>query len=1151
MLRAVLLFVAVALCATGITVAPALGVESPSVGAKSPSECFGTQGEPSGQCHAGWEVTGRSYPTRLSSTVAAAPRVSGTIGIDVFNVGGAASHGRITVTDTLPAGVRAVDAGELGELVKGGGIEPTIGHSLWVCTGNGPGLPPSLREATVVTCTNSSERLSEIAGGGGAPTHVTNVPHPQPTIGISVDVQPGAEERETNHVTIAGGGAPTSASAEDAILVSSSPPSFEITGWDGWFSNASGTLDTQAGSHPYEATFSFDLATALKFEGGKVGGETAAGGEARRIEVELPPGVVGNPTAVPQCTREEFDAETCPQQSQIGVAMVYFAAFAPDGLQIFNLVPPPGVPAEFGFTISSVNTFQDASVRSGGNYGINEHVNNIVQKEIVHVVETLWGDPEDPSHSLWRNGQPGGCKEFEETEPGNTCARIEHPIQRAFLTLPTACGAAQPFVIKATSWTGRTSESTFFSHDANGEPTGFTGCGFLGFGPSFATEPESGRADTPVGLNVEVKSPLGGLEEPENLGTADIEGARVALPPGVVVNPGQAAGLEACGPGEDGLTSAAEEARGEEDDGPPSCPAASKVGTVKAKSPLLESALEKELEGNIYVLQSNPPDLKLLATVSADGVNIKLVLNVELNEQTGQITTAVVDAPQFPVSDFRLSFDGGAQAALDTPAQCGSYQTTSDFTPWAGPFISDAFPTAQFAIGEGPGGSGCPSSPMAFTPTLTAGSSDDQAGGFTSFSALLQREDGTQRVEKLQGTGPAGLAAMISNVSPCTSAQAAADACPEASQVGYVVVAAGPGSNPLLVPQPGQPQAPVFLTESYEGAPFGFLIKVPLKVGPFELDTQVVRGKIEVNPITARVTVVTDPLPQIVDGVPVDMRSAYVVFDRHEFVFNPTNCASQEIAGTATGTEPPGVSGPAVNAPLSSRFQVGSCQSLKFAPTVSVATGAHGSKANGSSLKFKISYPKGAVGTQSWFRGTKFDIPKQLPARLTTLQKACLAATFETNRAACPKQSAIGTAIVHTPVLPVPLEGKVYFVSYGGAKFPDVVIVLSGDNVNIQLTGETLIKAGVTSATFRNLPDVPFENIEVTLPTGPYSELGANLPAKDNYDFCGQKLTMPTAFTAQNGLEIHRNTPVVVSGCPAIKKHSSKSTKKAKRRMKR
>jgi hypothetical protein len=422
---------------------------------------------------------------------------------------------------------------------------------------------------------------------------------------------------------------------------------------------------------------------------------------------------------------------------------------------------------------------------------------------------------------------------------------------------------------------------------------------------------------------------------------------------------------------------------------------------------------------------------------------------------------------------------------------------------------------------------------MPFAPSMTAGSTTDQAGAFTNFSLLLQRGDGQQRIEKLQFKEPAGLAGLISSVPLCDEANANAGTCPASSHIGHAVVTSGPGPYPLVLPQPGAPELPIFLTGPYKGAPFGLSIVTPVIAGPFNLGTVITRAKIEIDPRTAQITITTDPLPQIVKGVPTDLRSINSIIDRPGFLFNPTNCTPAEFTGTAWGTPPPGAAGPGATAAISSHFGVGSCRSLEFKPQLAVTTAAKSSKANGASLFFKISYPKGAQGSESWVREAKFNIPKQLPVRLTTIQKACLAKVFESNPAACPPGSLIGHAVVHTPVLPVPLEGPVYFVSHGGAKFPDAVLVLQGDGVTIDLTGETFIngKTGVTSATFANTPDVPFESIEVTVPTGPASEFAANLPASAKGSFCGQKLVMPTRFKAQNGLEITQNTAIGVQGC--------------------
>jgi hypothetical protein len=343
----------------------------------------------------------------------------------------------------------------------------------------------------------------------------------------------------------------------------------------------------------------------------------------------------------------------------------------------------------------------------------------------------------------------------------------------------------------------------------------------------------------------------------------------------------------------------------------------------------------------------------------------------------------------------------------------------------------------------------------------------------------------------------------------------------------------------------------VYLTGPYNGGPYGLSVVVDADPGPFNFGLVVVRQSLRINPITAAVTDVSNAFPTILDpkgpngetnGVPIKLREVDVDIDRPGFALNPTSCNKTAISAAITAT----------NGATSSKetsFQLTNCQHLKYEPKLTVTAAGKGSKKDGTSLNFKITYPKNAIGQQTWFNETKFDFPKQLPARLTTLQKACLATVFETNRAACPAASIIGHAIVHTPILTEPLMGPVYFVSYGGAKFPEAVIVLQGDNITIDLHGETFIaKNGQTSATFHNLPDTPFESIEVSIPSGPYSEFTPNVPAKDYYSLCGQKLIMPTLLKAADGTQINQNTTITTTGCTKTKaKPKKKKAKKAKR----
>jgi hypothetical protein len=1105
----------------------------------------------------GWAITSTTYPTVLQ------PESIGHIELDVYNVGAEPSSGPLTVTDVLPPGLIATEAGDLQVL-------PTevIGElGLWNCGGIG---------TSVVTCTNSA-RLPHIP----VPTASSTQEKEQHTntgvylneadasnivnIGIAVKVQEKATTGMfANRATVAGGGASAPASTAAPLQVAATQPPFGFQRVDGWFSNADGTIDTQAGSHPYEATFTFDLATEAVpgSDGEKF--RTAGGINARNIIVNLPRGLVGNPTAVPRCTRQAFDHEECQASAQIGfdIADISFSprdtAFPPfrQPLTVFNLVPPPGVPAQFAFTLMGVPVFLDAGVRSGGDYGITEHADNLPQVHITGNRLVLWGEPANPAHDPER---------FEKAfcHYGCTSGAARVP----FLTLPTACEGPQQFKFTATTWESEASfvePMSFLAHEGNGTPTGFTGCDQLGFNPTISVKPETTAADTPSGLTVEVKTPQEGLLNGEGLATSSIKDTTVTLPAGVAINPGQAPGLQTCpdGPASteagherygDNLPLSGENGEEERFDGPANCPSDSQVGTVQIATPLLK----EKLEGGIYVMQSNPPDLKLLVAASGEGVNLKLIGTVHGCESAGevietgqpggsrtcqapgQLITTFAETPQLPFTTFKLSFSGGARAALVTPSKCGEYAATSDFTPWSMPAVGDVFPSSDLAVSTGPGGTACPGA-LPFTPSLTAGATTDQAGGFTNFSLLLTRGDDQQRIDRLSFTAPPGLTAYLSKVQLCTNAQAETNACPEASKIGHTVVESGPGPYPLVVPEPGQPPAPIYLTEGYDGAPFGLSVVVPLKVGPFELPTQRVRAKIEVDPQTAQITVTTNELPQQVAGVPTDLREVDAVIERPEFMVDPTNCNAQQFSGTAYGSPPPGQTEPPDIAPIASDFKVEGCGALKFEPKFSVSTSAHTSKADGASLNVKLSYPKVPQGRDANIKSVKIELPKALPSRLTTLQKACTAKAFETNPASCPVESIIGHAVVHTQVLPVPLEGPAYFVSHGGEAFPSLEIVLQGYGVTVDLVGATFIsKSGITSTNFKATPDVPFETFELNLPQGKYSALAAN------GNLCQEQsaLKMPTDFVAQNGATLDQDPRIAVTGCKSairVVKHSVK-----------
>ncbi len=867
--------------------------------------------------------------------------------------------------------------------------------------------------------------------------------------------------------------------------------------------------DRQAGSHPSAATVTFELNKETK---GNV--LFPVGGEARNIDVNLAPGVIGDPNIVPQCTRARFAAEECPEETRIGTISAGLGEtgatlFELPDIPLYNIVPPPGVPAQFGFELEGIHTFLDAGVRSGGDNGITLHDDNTPQRGVVFIRASVSG-----------------------TVDG-----------KAFLTLPTSCGEPLTFSTKANTW----EEPNAFATSRAFEAPAMTGCERLSFSPSMTLAPDTGVADSPAGLSVDVRVPQDeGLTEPERLVASNIEAATVTLPPGVAVNPGRASGLQACplGPastvsGEerygDNLPLPGENGESDEFEGPANCPSASKVGTVEVESPLIKGDAEPLLKGNVYVLQSNPPDLKLLLAPSGDGVHLKLVGEVQLNEETGQLTTTLSKTPDLPFTDLRMSLEGGSRGALVTPPSCGAYATSTDFTPWATPYVHDAFSENTFSVQSGPEGTSCGGA-QPFQPSMVAGMTSNQAGGFSPFSVTLSRRDRDQKLGGVTVQAPPGLLGLLKSVEQCGEPRASQGTCGSGSLIGHTTIAAGPGPEPLWV-QGGQ----VFLTGPYKGAPFGLSIVVPAIAGPFTLlgnagpGREVVRAAIEIDPHTAQVTVVADPLPTILDGVPLQLKTVNVTIDREGFMFNPTDCQALAVAGTLTSAQGAGAS-------VSSHFQAANCATLPFKPTFSASTAGKASRLEGASLDVKIA-SKGSPqpgGGEANISSVKVDLPKQLPSRLSTLRKACTASTFAANPATCPKDADVGTATAVTPVLAHTLAGPAYLVSHGGEAYPDLEIVLQGEGITLILDGQTAIKKGVTSSTFKTVPDAPISEFELKLPTGKYSILSAYLPAKAKYNLCGRALAMPTTITGQNGAVVEQTTKIAVSGC---RKHRVKRAK--------
>jgi hypothetical protein len=619
------------------------------------------------------------------------------------------------------------------------------------------------------------------------------------------------------------------------------------------------------------------------------------------------------------------------------------------------------------------------------------------------------------------------------------------------------------------------------------------------------------------------------------------------------------------------------------------CPDASKIATVKIKTPLLEG----ELEGSVFLaapqnfagLPENPFSslvaMYLVAEEKERGVEVKLAGHVEVGEpgvsnglQPGQIRTSFENTPQLPFSDLKLEFYGTNRAPLATPAFCGSYETGASLQSWSGetkspsaePFSITSGPVLETA--SGPQASACPGGSLPFSPSLETGVPNVNAGSFSDLTTTFSREDGQQSLSGITLHYPPGLSGILTGIPLCGEAEANAGTCSSASEIGETIVSVGEGGDPFSVTG-----GKVYLTGPYDGAPFGLSIVNPAKAGPFDLQEGrpvIVRAKIEVNPLTAALTVTTTgEIPHIIDGIPLQIKHVNVNITRPGFTFNPTSCNPMKVESTITSAE-------GGSSSVSDPFQVTNCEHLKFEPKVSVSTQAHTSKADGASLTYKIAYPNVPQGTDADIKYVKVELPGELPSRLTTLQKACIQGTFKANPAGCPKESVIGHAKAVVPNIPVPLEGPVYFVSNGGEAFPNLVMVLQGYGVTIQLVGDTLIKNGVTSTTFNQVPDNPVTSFEINLPEGKFSALAANgnlcKPTKTETvkkkvkvkvkgkektltrkvkEQVSTSLTIPSDYIAQNGATYNANVPIAVTGCakakPAKKTKQKKSKKKAKR----
>lgn len=854
------------------------------------------------------------------------------------------------------------------------------------------------------------------------------------------------------------------------------------------FESVGASLSTsQAGDHP-------DFTTVIKLKTDPSGNPDEAGNHppyarTKDLSIDLPPGLIGNPNAVARCTSLQFSTAYqgggCPQDSQVGVTVLrLYSLNRPLTEPIYNMEPPendPDTVARLAFWGYVYPIQINVRVRSEGDYGLTADLKAVPSGAgVISAVTTLWAVPTDSAHNRQRLTVPEAVNVSES--PPRSSGLAPAP----FMSNPTRCAGPLQLGFSSDSYALPDQLAT-----ASAPLPSITGCGLVAFEPSLSVTPTSHEAASPTGLDADLKVPQD--ETVEGHATSQLRYATVTLPRGVSIASGAADGLGACSAEEVGLGSQR----------PAACPEASKIGSAEFDVP----ALARVLHGAIYQRTPRKGNLFGIWLVTDElGVHVKLPGEVHADPESGQLTT-VFDGtpeaegnPQVPLREFKLHFKGGPRGVLATPTGCGTYQTHYEFTPWSAssPVVGDAPMTIDQACDGG-----------GFSPKLSGGSVDPSAGAFSSFVTDLARESREQNVSGLDVALPPGVLARVAGVTLCEGASAESGDCPAASQVGRTAVATGPGSAPLWIPQPGKDPTAVYLSGPYEGAPYSLVVKTPAQAGPFDLGTVVVRAGVFVDPGTARVTVQSDPLPQILEGVPISYRTIHVDVDRPGFTLNPTNCDPLSLDATVTSVE--GAVAYALHG-----FQASNCAKLGFKPTLALRLFGKTTRGAHPRLRAMLRTHSGDANIAR----ASVALPHSEFLDQGHIGTVCTRVQFAAGE--CPAASIYGKARAFSPLLDEPLEGPVYLRS-STHELPDLVAALHGQ-VDIELSGRIDSVNGGIRTTFEAVPDAAVTKFVLTMQGGKKGLL------QNSENLCASRSKAVAWFTGQNG-KVADLRPVVKNSC--------------------
>ncbi len=848
--------------------------------------------------------------------------------------------------------------------------------------------------------------------------------------------------------------------------------------------------DTQAGGHP-DVTLKFTNSTRISpFLDG-----TCRCNSLKEALVNFPEGVIGNPHATVRCTAIDFSFDRCPIDSQIGAgeAAVLLNDSGPvfGPFPVYNLIPLPGQAGLLGFKAPILNwpVYTVISARTGSDYGLDAEVVGINQSFAVGMFkQVLWGVPASPTHDSQRY-IPNGSLPI----PGASSNSPEVP----FMQNPTTCSGPLESHLRAASYDGSVEMAS-----ASWPET--TGCEQLGFNPSLVARPSTTEADTSTGLDIDLKVPQ--LQSPTVPTASQIRAVTVTFPEGFSINPNAADGKTTCSDAE-ARFGTPEEAQ---------CPAHSKVGTLS----LLSSALPEAIPGGIYLGDPKPGDrYRVIVTADGYGTHIKLPSSVKLDPRTGKLTAIFENLPQSPLSEFSMHFFGSERGLLATPAHCGTFAVNSEFTPWDADLASQSS-TQFFKIDSGPGGSPCPGAQRPFAPTFSATGASNGAGSHGPFSITVNRADGDQNLSAITVRTPPGFSATLKGVPYCPEstlagiaaagglAELTSPGCPAAAQVGIGWAGAGAGTHPLYV------TSRIYLAGPYRGSPLSFAVVTPAVSGPYDLGNIVVRVGIAIDPANAQVTAVSDPLPQIVDGIPLRLRTVIFNLDRPNFTVNPTNCSPFLVEGLLTGVE-------GALATPSTHFQTANCDALSFAPKLTTSlTGSTKRRGHPALRAILTQSPAGEAN----IRRAAVTLPRSELLDQDHIGTVCTRVRFAAG--SCPPDSVYGQAKATTPLLDSPLEGPVYLRSSSN-ELPDLVAALRGpasQPIAIDLVGRVDSINGGIRTTFDSIPDAAVSRFVLEMQGGKKGLL------INSADLCKGKHLTDARIAGQNGKQANQ-APALRAPC--------------------